>query len=88
MSSKTDCDRTERSRPIPVATSKSSRVPVQSIAVERIEVAVHKTCEQYRTSQTDKNASPTSGEESLCDNLKPAGLGLSYGVERGTESGT
>ena len=86
MSSKSNCDRTNTSRPIAVAISKSSRVPVQSITVETVEVAEHKTYGQYRMSQTNQDASPIRGEGSLCD--KPAGLRLDCAVERGADSGT
>jgi hypothetical protein len=44
------------------------------------EVAIHKTYEQYQTSQISQDASFISGEGSPYD--KPGGLGLDYDLDR------
>jgi hypothetical protein len=68
---------------MPFKTSKTNRVPAQSITLDTVEVAAHKTYKQYQTSQTSQDVSPISGD-SLRD--KSAGLGLDYDLERGAES--
>ena len=78
MSSKSDHERADTSRPVAFATRE-----VQSSTRETVEVTVY---EQYQTSETNQGASPISGEGSLHD--KPAGLELDYDMERGAESGT
>jgi len=67
------------------ANSKTNRIPVQPIPLETVEVAIHKTYEQYRTPQTSTHASSVSGGGYLHD--KPAELGFSYDVERGAKNG-
>jgi len=76
--------RTDGPHSIAFKTSKTNRVPAQSITLDTVEVTTHKTYTQYQMSQTSRDVSPISGEGSLRD--KPAGLGLDYDVERGVES--
>jgi hypothetical protein len=67
--------------PLPVAfTAKTNTVPAQSFTLQTGEVAIHKTYEQYQTSQISQDASFISGEGSPYD--KPGGLGLDYDLDR------